>query len=80
MPGEMIRIEVPLGQVTALLEPEKGIDVGAGPGEQISANINGGAVGIVLDGRGRPLVLPEDDLARMDMLKKWSEALEEYPE
>ncbi|MDP6457411.1 MAG: glutamate mutase L [Candidatus Marinimicrobia bacterium] len=80
MPGEMIRIEVPLGQVTALLEPEKGIDVGAGPGEQISANINGGAVGIVLDGRGRPLVLPEDDSARMDMLKKWSEALEEYPE
>ena len=80
MPGEMIRIEVPLGQVTALLEPEKGIDVGAGPGEQISANINGGAVGIVLDGRGGPLVLPEDDLARMDMLKKWSEALEEYPE
>ena len=80
MPGEMIRIEVPFEEVEAVLQPEKGIDVGAGSGERITAKIYGGAVGIVLDGRGRPLALPEDDSERMKMLKKWSAALEEYPE
>lgn len=80
MLGEMIRIEVPFEEVEAVLQPEKGIDVGAGSGERITAKIYGGAVGIVLDGRGRPLALPEDDSERMKMLKKWSAALEEYPE
>lgn len=79
-PGEIIRIELPLGKIKALLEPEKGIDVGAGPGEQITANINGGAVGIILDGRGRPLALPDGDSERMEMLNRWSAALEEYPD
>lgn len=35
----------------------------------------GGACGTVIDGRGRPLVLPPDDARRRDLLKKWAMSL-----
>jgi hypothetical protein len=28
-------------------------------------------MGVVIDARGRPLVLPEDDEIRIEMLKRW---------
>ena len=38
-------------------------------------------MGIVLDGRGRPLELPLDDPAeRIRMLTEWIEALDAYPQ
>ncbi len=35
----------------------------------------GGACGVVIDARNRPLVLPQDDARRRDLLKKWALSL-----
>ena len=78
--GELIRIEAEYEEIKAILTPAKGVDVGAGDGEQISTNIFGGQVGIVFDGRGRPLEIDASSSKRISNLKKWSEAMNEYPE
>jgi uncharacterized protein (TIGR01319 family) len=78
--GELIRIEAKYEEIKAVLTPAKGVDVGAGDGEQISTNIFGGQVGIVFDGRGRPLEIDASSSKRISNLKKWSEAMNEYPE
>jgi uncharacterized protein (TIGR01319 family) len=41
--------------------------------------VNGGEVGILLDGRGRPFDLSMDTNNRKDLIKKWSEETNEYP-
>ena len=41
--------------------------------------VNGGEVGILLDGRGRPFNLSMDTNNRKDLIKKWSEETNEYP-
>lgn len=41
--------------VTALIEPAGRFDVGAGAGRSVERRIRGGTVGLILDGRGRPL-------------------------
>ena len=41
--------------------------------------IYGGVVGIIFDGRGRPLDISKDPKQRIDDLKKWSDAVNEYP-
>ena len=40
----------------------------------------GGVTGIILDARGRPLHLPEEEGVRKEMLLKWIHALDLYPE
>ena len=61
----------------AVLEPARGVDVGAGPGVTVRRKIRGGVVGIVLDGRGRrPFVVPADPT----VARRWSETLALYPE
>ena len=78
--GELIRIEAEYEEIKAVLTPAKGVDVGAGDGEQISTTIFGGQVGIVFDGRGRPLEIDASSSKRISNLKKWSDAMNEYPE
>jgi uncharacterized protein (TIGR01319 family) len=41
--------------------------------------VNGGEVGILLDGRGRPFNLSMDTNNRKDLIQKWSEETNEYP-
>ncbi len=77
--GDIVRIEVPYEKVNAKLTPGKGMDIGAGKNEPIETAIFGGVVGIVLDGRGRPLEISSDPNQRIADLKKWSEAVNEYP-
>jgi len=50
----------------------RGADVGFGPGRGGTIPVTGGAVGVVFDGRGRPLALPADPVRRRDLIKKWS--------
>jgi uncharacterized protein (TIGR01319 family) len=52
--GEVRRIEL-ADAAECELEPARGVDVGAGPGEPVRRQLRGGVVGLVLDGRGRPL-------------------------
>jgi hypothetical protein len=60
-------------------EYTKGFDAGAGPGQAATREITGGPVGLILDGRGRPLRLPADPAARVQKLKHWNRALGVYP-
>lgn len=78
--GDLIRIKVGYEEVKATLTPAKSVDVGAGIGEQINTKIFGGQVGIIIDGRGRPLYIDNSSSKRITDLKKWSGAVDEYPE
>ena len=53
------------------LRPSHGADVGFGPGRSGAVRVSGGALGVVIDGRGRPLVLPDDPVRRHELVKKW---------
>lgn len=72
---------IPLGESAALaVEPERGIDVGAGKGQKLSRTVKGGTCGLILDGRGRqPFEMPTDRATRIERLLAWNKALELYP-
>jgi uncharacterized protein (TIGR01319 family) len=73
---------LPLGvgeSASAAINPERGFDVGAGAGKTMEARVEGGLVGVIIDCRGRPLVLAEDDKTRMGQLRKWAVQLDAYP-
>ncbi|HDH96942.1 MAG TPA: methylaspartate mutase [Proteobacteria bacterium] len=78
--GEVRLIPLDVGE-TALFKgkPAKGFDLGRGKGNGVEQEIWGGTVGILLDGRGRPLVLPKDDDTRIKKLVEWLTAWEVYP-
>ena len=62
------------------LTPAKGFDFGAGSGKKITGKVQGGIVGLVLDARGRPLLIASDEAARVRQLQTWAQAMELYPE
>lgn len=66
-------------QATVTLQPSKQVDLGEGPGQSFTRTVKGGVVGLMLDGRGRPLQLPTDQAARVAMLTRWYQAVELYP-
>lgn len=79
------KIEViPLGvgeKAKASLKPSKGIDLGEGPGKMREIVLEGGVVGVIVDGRGRqPFSLPSSDGERVKKLQEWALALTAYPE
>lgn len=78
--GEIVRLPLDQGSKGQLiLRPKGGVRIGRnGPGVEVSADaaaINGSALGIVIDARGRPLGLPEDEKKRQELLRKWLTAL-----
>ena len=58
----------------------RGVDLGNGPGKSVTRTIKGGTVGVVLDGRGRPLQLPEDSGERRRAVRDAIVALDLYPD
>jgi len=79
--GDMFLFPLGLGEkATVEILPERGFDVGEGRGKKVITEIEGGVVGLIVDARGRPLTLPEDDNQRIEDLKRWAEALKLYPE
>ena len=62
------------------LDPARGFDMGAGPGKAVQQTVHGGTVGLVLDARGRPLVLPESREQAKQAVERWVAALELYPQ
>jgi len=79
--GDVKRIPLDEGkEAQAIIEPRRGLDVGEGPGHRLQTTVAGGVVGLVLDARGRPLVLPEDNSEREAKLLEWFTALSLYPE
>lgn len=51
-----------------------------GTDRNFKIKVEGGVVGILIDARGRPVDLPEDDDARRTKLREWFTNLEAYPE
>jgi uncharacterized protein (TIGR01319 family) len=66
-------------QATVTMQPAKQIDLGNGPGQSFTKTVKGGVVGLMLDGRGRPLQLPGEQAARVAMLTRWYRAVGLYP-
>jgi len=81
--GETSEGEVRYGQLSVLplkqgdfgkltLRPERGFDVGFGaPGRAGAVRVAGGAVGLIIDARGRPLQGPRDTGRAHDLNQKW---------
>ena len=61
------------------VQPAKQVNLGAGAGVAVTREVQGGVVGLLLDGRGRPLRLPADHAARVAALTKWYQAVDLYP-
>ena len=76
--GNLERIKLPAGQSgTLYLTPLHRFDVGmGGPGRGGNLKIIGGALGVVIDARGRPLRLSADPGRRREQHKKWLATLE----
>jgi uncharacterized protein (TIGR01319 family) len=77
--GEMKLIPLGPEKVQAAIVPAKSFDAGAGRGKELQATLEGGTVGVILDGRGRPLQLPAETKERVKKLAEWNAALNIYP-
>ncbi|RKY23554.1 MAG: methylaspartate mutase, partial [Planctomycetota bacterium] len=90
---------IPLGlneKARVRVVPERGIDVGSGPGRVWEGEVEGGVVGVIVDARGRryktgldatgkqyqeaSVPLPEDRNERVQALKRWHSVLGIYPD
>lgn len=80
MYGRIERIPLPLEKkAKAIIEPYKGFDIGEGSGKKVEKELKGGVVGIILDGRGRPLEIPQESQKRIELLCEWFLACDVYP-
>ena len=66
-------------RATIKVQPSKQVNMGAGPGVAVTKEVHGGVVGLLLDGRGRPLRFPVEQQARVAALTKWFDAVDLYP-
>ena len=70
--GGLEILPLPTGESARLsLQPLRRTDAGLGPGKSGSVTVTGGALGVVIDARGRPLQLPSDPVRRRELIKKW---------
>jgi hypothetical protein len=77
--GEMRLLSLGPGEkATIKVEPARGFDCGEGSGKAVQREIRGGTVGVILDGRGRPLELPAEIELRRKLLTSWITALDLY--
>ena len=78
--GELVLLPLPReGSVRLTATPSRGFDLGSGRGNVIEAEVHGGAVGLIVDARGRrPFGLPEDAARRIALLRRWNAALGLY--
>ncbi len=75
--GKVLRLPLDVGHTAYIkVEPTRGFDMGAGTGKPVEGKIKGGTVGIILDGRGRPLMLPVDRETCRGTVTDWIKTLE----
>ncbi|MGV3617508.1 MAG: glutamate mutase L [Fimbriimonas sp.] len=83
--GDGVNESVPVGEIKVIplatgefknvtITPEKGFDVGAGKGKPVTAKLEGGTVGIIIDTRTRPFTLDLGTPGRVEKLRKWLKA------
>ena len=74
--GGLEILPLPNGQTARLsLQPFHRADAGLGPGKSGTVTVTGGALGVVIDARGRPLQIPSDPVRRRELMKRWSYAV-----
>jgi uncharacterized protein (TIGR01319 family) len=79
MLGDLKLIKLgPEEEAKVIVEPANQYDVGAGPGKELEATVQGGIAGLLLDARGRPMYFPEDDAERKQLLLSWFAATNLY--
>lgn len=83
MDGQEIPMRMGTLQVLPLAEgeqkevevtPARGVNMGAGRGRPLARQVRGGVAGLILDGRGRPLALPDDPNTRIAKQREWLSA------
>jgi hypothetical protein len=75
----LVRLPLAQGERALLdLKPHPSVDIGLGPGRSAKAteSIEGGALGVIIDTRRRPLSLPIETGARIARLRAWRDALQ----
>ncbi len=84
--GDVVLIPFRMGEEAHLtVRPARGVYVGQGrPGEQLTTRggetVRGGALGLIVDARGRPLFLPEAEEERQGLLRNWLRRCGAYTE
>lgn len=84
--GDGVNLDVKVGEVAVILlgrneyknvtiTPAKSFDVGEGKGRSRSMKLEGGTVGIMVDARGRPFILPTDAPTRIAKQREWLQAM-----
>ena len=53
----------------------KSFDLGQGKGRPATFTVHGGEVGLILDCRGRPIAIPDQDAARAGKMREWLTAM-----
>ena len=77
--GELYRFPVPpSGRLDWQIEPRRGVDAGNGPGLVVNGTSLPSAAGLIIDTRGRPLLLPQNCDERCALLRRWLESVEAY--
>jgi uncharacterized protein (TIGR01319 family) len=79
--GEIKRVNLSeRGEAKAVISPSRGFDVGEGSGRRLECTLSGGIAGVLLDARGRPIFLPDENEERKKLLLEWFNSLDLYPE
>ncbi len=89
--GSTVGFDLKFGEMKVIPLPEderarvritflhKKFDIGEGRGKVTEREVKGGVVGLILDGRGRPISLPADRKLRRAKLIEWFKAMDLYP-
>jgi len=79
--GQLKLIPLPEREIiNVTIKPARGFDIGAGERKELKAQVEGGVVGLILDGRGRPLRLPTNNAERKGLVLDWWQSLGVYQE
>lgn len=78
--GELVRVNLPAVPCELVVTPAAGLNVGAGVNRALQRRIQGGGCGLLLDGRGRPQLLPKSVNERHRQIIETYRALNAYPD
>ncbi|MBN2363649.1 glutamate mutase L [candidate division WOR-3 bacterium] len=80
--GTLKLLEFPEGKKEkAIISPERNFDVGAGFGKELTTELEGGVVGLIVDTRGRrPFEIAKTEEERVQKLTAWNKSLNIYPD
>lgn len=74
--GDINLLPLAIGQKAKVtIKPSRRLDVGFGPGKSKTVTLYGGALGIIIDARGRPLNLTRKNISQDQLVQQWLQLL-----